>query len=43
MVLLERLSEHIVNRMLAAYTRTHDLHHQQHDFCKHNPMDKISS
>lgn len=40
MVLSEKLSEHTANRMLAAYTHTHDLlHHLQDDFfsCKHNP------
>lgn len=46
MVLSEKPSEHTVNRMLAAYTHTHDLlHHLQDDFfsCKKNPMDKIPS
>lgn len=45
MLFSEKLSEHVVNRMLAAYTYTHDLHHLQDDFlfCKHSLMDKIPS
>lgn len=45
MLLTEKLSEHTVNRMLAAYTYIHDLHHLQDDFffCKYSLMDKIPS
>lgn len=45
MLLSEKLSEHIVNRMLAAYTYIHDLHHLQDNifFCKYSLMDKILS
>lgn len=45
MLLSEKLREHIVRRMFAAYTYIHDLHYLQDNFfsCKYSLMDKIPS